>query len=78
MTVMSPAHAFARRTIPEPATAPTSAILSSQARVGLGCLEILAAPSPDGLVEVTGFSDAEIQRCLAEIRAVGQAVTKPA
>jgi hypothetical protein len=44
----------------------------------LSCLEILAAPNLAGLAEVTGFSDVEIQRCLAEIRAVGQTVTKPA
>jgi hypothetical protein len=78
MTVMSPEHPSARPTIPAPAPTPTFAVLSPEAGLVLSCLEILAAPSLDGLAEVTGFSDVEIQRCLAEIRAVGQTGPKPA
>jgi hypothetical protein len=58
------------------ARVPTSAVLSPTARLVLGCLEILAVPSLDGLTEVTGLSTAEVKRCIVEIRAVGESAAE--
>lgn len=51
---------------------PACAVLSPAARVVLGCLEILAEPTLDGLVDVTGLSCAEVRRCIGELHAVGE------
>jgi hypothetical protein len=56
---------------------PACAVLSPAARVVLGCLEILADPSLDGLVEVTGFSTGEVRRCISELNAVSRASGEP-
>jgi hypothetical protein len=48
-------------------------VLSRKARLVLGCLEILADPTVDALVEVTGLSSAEVRRCIGELHAVGEA-----
>jgi hypothetical protein len=51
---------------------PACTVLSRKARLVLGCLEILADPSVDALVEVTGLSSAEVRRCIGELHAVGE------
>ena len=56
-------------------TIPACTVLSPAARIVLGCLEILDAPSVDGLVEVTGLSGSEVRRCIAELHAIGEATT---
>ena len=50
---------------------PACAVLSPTARIVLGCLEILAEPTVDGLADVTGLSSAEVRRCIGELHAVG-------
>jgi hypothetical protein len=58
-----------------PGGIPACAVLSPAARIVLGCLEILEAPSVDGLVQITGLSCSEVRRCIAELHAVGAATT---
>jgi hypothetical protein len=53
------------------ASAPACTAFSASARLILGCLEILAEPTIDALVEVTGLSPGEVKRSLGEIRAFG-------
>ena len=55
---------------------PACAALSPAARLVLGCVEILDAPSVDGLVQITGLSGAEVRRCLGELIAIGEAVAR--
>ncbi len=52
---------------------PACAVLSPAARLVLGCLEILDAPTLDALVEVTGLGHAEVRRSIAELHAIGEA-----
>ena len=56
---------------------PACAVLSPAARVVLGCLEILAEPTLDGLADVTGLSSAEVRRCIGELHAVGETTSEP-
>jgi hypothetical protein len=58
-------------------TIPACAVLSPAARLVLGCLEILDAPSVGGLVEITGLGVAEVRRCIAELHAIGEATIAP-
>jgi hypothetical protein len=60
----------------EPGAIPACAALSPAARLVLGCVEILDAPSVDGLAQVTGLSSAEIRRCLGELIAIGAAMAR--
>jgi hypothetical protein len=62
--------------IPPPGSIPACAVLSPPARIVLGCLEILEAPSVDGLVQITGLTCSEVRRCIAELHAVGAATTR--
>ena len=55
---------------------PACAALSPAARLVLGCVEILDAPSVDGLAQITGLSGAEIRRCLGELIAIGEAMAR--
>jgi len=55
---------------------PACAVLSRKARLVLGCLEILADPTVEALVEVTGLSSAEVRRCIGELHAVGEAASE--
>lgn len=59
--------------IPQVGEIPACAVLSPGARLVLGCLEILDAPTLDGLAQITGLSGSEVRRCLAELLAVGEA-----
>ena len=57
-------------------TIPACAVLSPGARIVLGCLEILEAPTVDGLVQITGLSCAEVRRCISELHAIGEATAR--
>jgi hypothetical protein len=59
-----------------PVAVPACAALSPSARLVLGCLEILDAPSIDGLAQITGLSGAEVRRCLGELTAIGAAAAR--